>query len=109
IVDAKAKRPSSGSVLLRVAKPYLAFARAMQFLFKPAPHPKGVQAGANVDKAARVSPTATVMPGAYVGANAEIGAHTVIFPNATVLANARVGQHGGIGKDHRVRADLCIR
>jgi UDP-3-O-[3-hydroxymyristoyl] glucosamine N-acyltransferase len=92
IVDAKAKRPASGSVLLRVATPYLAFARAMQFLFKPAPHPQGVHAGAHVDKAARVSPTATVMPGAYVGANAEIGARTVIFPNATVLADARIGE-----------------
>jgi UDP-3-O-[3-hydroxymyristoyl] glucosamine N-acyltransferase len=91
-VDAKAKRPASGSVLLRVATPYLAFARAMQFLFKPAPHPQGVQAGAHVDNAARVSPTATVMPGAYVGANAEIGARTVIFPNATVLADARIGE-----------------
>ena len=35
IVDAKAKRPAGGPVLLRVPKPYLAFARALQFLIEP--------------------------------------------------------------------------
>jgi len=92
IVDSKAKRPASGSVLLRVPKPYLAFARALQFLVKAEKHPAGVRPGAHVDAAARVSPAATVMPGAYVGPGAEVGPRTVIFPNATVLAKVRIGE-----------------
>jgi len=92
IVDAKAQRPPSGSVLLRVPKPFLAFARALQILTKAERHLPGVQPGAHVDVAARVAPTATVMPGAYVGADVEIGPRTVIYPNATVLAQARIGE-----------------
>ena len=91
IVDAKAQRPPSGSVLLRMPKPYLAFARALQFLMKAERHQSGVHPGAHVDSTARVSPTATVMPGAYVGPDVEIGPRTVIYPNASVLAQARIG------------------
>jgi UDP-3-O-[3-hydroxymyristoyl] glucosamine N-acyltransferase len=92
IVDARAQRPPGGSVLLRVPKPHLAFARALQFLVKAERHRPGVHPGAHVDVAARVSPTATVMPGAYVGPGVEIGPRTVIYPNASVLAQARIGE-----------------
>jgi len=92
IVDAKAQRPPSGSVLLRMPKPYLAFARALQFLKKAERHHPGVHPGAHVDSAARVSPTATVMSGAYVGPDVEIGPRTVIYPNASVLARVRIGE-----------------
>ena len=92
IVDAMAQRPPSGSVLLRVPKPHLAFARALQFLMKAERYQPGVHPGAHVDFAARVSPTATVMPGAYVGPGVEIGPRTVIYPNASVLAQARIGE-----------------
>ena len=92
IVDAKAQRPPGGSVLLRVPKPHLAFARALQFLVKAERHQPGVHPGAHVDIAARVDPTATVMSGAYVGPGAEIGPRTVIYPNASVLAQARIGE-----------------
>jgi len=92
IVDANARRPPSGSVLLRVPKPFLAFARALQFLTQAERHLAGVQPGAHVDSTARVSPTATVMPGAYVGPDVEIGPRTVIYPNASVLAQARIGE-----------------
>lgn len=92
IVDAKAQRPPSGSVLLRVPKPHLAFARALQFLVKAERHQPGVHPGAHVDSAARISPTATVMSGAYVGPGVDIGPRTVIYPNASVLARARIGE-----------------
>ncbi len=108
IVDAKAKRPASGSVLLRAAKPYLAFAKALQFMLKPAQHSPGVQAGAHVDAAAKVSPTATVMAGAYVGPQAQIGPRTVIFPNASVLAGARIGEDCLIYPGTVVREDCVL-
>jgi UDP-3-O-[3-hydroxymyristoyl] glucosamine N-acyltransferase len=92
IVDGKAQRPAGGSLLLRVPKPYLAFARALQFLLKAEQHEPGVYPGAHVHAEARVSPTATVMPGAYVGPGAEIGPRTVIYPNASVLAHASTGE-----------------
>ncbi len=92
IVDDKAQRPPGGSVLLRVPKPYLAFARALQFLLKAEQHEPGVHPGAHVHAEARVSPTATVMPGAYVGPGAEIGPRTVVYPNASILGQASIGE-----------------
>jgi UDP-3-O-[3-hydroxymyristoyl] glucosamine N-acyltransferase len=108
IVDAKAKRPASGSVLLRAPQPYLAFARALQFLLKPEPHAPGVRPGAHVDAAARVSPKATVMPGAYVGPDTEIGARTVIHPNASVLARVRIGEDCQIHPGAVIREDCVL-
>ena len=108
IVDAKAQRPPSGSVLLRVPKPHLAFARALQFLVKAERHDPGVHPGAHVDSAARVAPTATVMPGAYVGPDVEIAPRTVTYPNATVLARARIGEECLIYPGAVVREDCVL-
>ena len=107
IVDAKARRPRSGTVLLRVAKPHLAFARALQFLNKTEQHRQGVHPGAHVDPAAHVSPAAAIMPGAYVGPEAEIGPRTVIYPNVSVLARARIGEDCLLYPGAVVRED-CI-
>ncbi|HEX7928787.1 MAG TPA: UDP-3-O-(3-hydroxymyristoyl)glucosamine N-acyltransferase [bacterium] len=108
IVDARAQRPPSGSVLLRVPKPYLAFARALQFLVKPERYHQGVHPGAHVDHAARVSPTATVMSGAYVGPDVEIGPRSVIFPNATVFTRARIGEDCLVYPGSVIREDCVI-
>jgi UDP-3-O-[3-hydroxymyristoyl] glucosamine N-acyltransferase len=108
IVDAKAQRPPGGAVLLRVAKPYLAFARALQFLIKPEQHHQGVHPGAHVDFAARISPTATVMSGAYVGPDVEIGPRCVIYPNATVLARARLGEDCLVYPGAVIREDCVL-
>jgi UDP-3-O-[3-hydroxymyristoyl] glucosamine N-acyltransferase len=107
IVDAKAARPA-GVTLLRAAQPYLAFARALQFLVRPEPPAPGAHPGALVDPAARVSPGATVMPGAFVGPGAEVGAGTVIFPNATLLARARVGRDCLIYPGVAIREDCAV-
>ena len=108
IVDAKAQRPPGGSVLLRVPKPHLAFARALQFLYKPEPHQQGVHPGAHVDTAARVSPAATVMSGAYVGPGVEIGPRTVIYPNVTVLSRVRIGEDCLIYPGTVIREDCVL-
>lgn len=113
IVDDKAQRPPSGSVLVRVPKPYLAFARALQFLLKAEQHVPGVHPGAHVDGAAQVAPTATVMSGAYVGPGAQIGPRTVIYPNASVLANVRIGEAcliypGAVVREHCVLGSRVI-
>ena len=91
IVDAKALRPA-GVTLLRAAKPYLAFARALQFLVQPEKPAPGVQPGALVDPTARIAPGAAIMAGAYIGPGAEIGAGTAVYPGAAILARARVGR-----------------
>jgi UDP-3-O-[3-hydroxymyristoyl] glucosamine N-acyltransferase len=108
IADARAQRPPSGATLLRVPKPYLAFARALQFLRKAERHQEGVHPGAHVDSSARISPAATVMPGAYVGPGVEIGPRTVIYPNASVLARTRIGEQCLIYPGAVVREDCVL-
>jgi UDP-3-O-[3-hydroxymyristoyl] glucosamine N-acyltransferase len=108
IVDAKAVRPALGAALLRVAQPYLAFARALQFLVRPERPHFGIHPGAHVDFAAQVDGSATVMSGAYVGPRTVIGPGTVIFPNATVLANARIGRDCLIYPGAAIREDCVV-
>jgi UDP-3-O-[3-hydroxymyristoyl] glucosamine N-acyltransferase len=91
IVDRKAAGPP-GVALLRVDKPYLAFARALALLVAQEQPPGGIHPGAHIAPAAELEPGVTVMPGAYVGPGARVGGGSVIFPNVTLLARARIGR-----------------
>ncbi len=81
-----------GRSLLRVANPYLAFAKAST-LFHPARRPApGVDARASVHPTARVDASAEVMALASVAAGATVGARTILFPGAVLGEGARVGE-----------------
>ncbi|MFQ5585514.1 MAG: UDP-3-O-(3-hydroxymyristoyl)glucosamine N-acyltransferase [Thermodesulfobacteriota bacterium] len=99
-----------GISLLRVANPYLAFARVVD-LFKPAPgyyrgiHPRGeVHEGAElghdvslypfavVDEGAHIGDRVVLFPGVYIGRNAVIGDDTLLYPNVTVREGCRIGR-----------------
>jgi len=78
---------------LRIANPYLAFARALELLYPMPTYPPGIH------------PTAVISPTAHIGADAHIGAYAVIGdkvtlgPNAVILphvviyAGAQIGSH----------------
>lgn len=80
-----------GVALVRVAQPYLAYARAVALLWRPLRPEPGVHPGASVHPAARVDPSAAVLPLAYVGADSVIGPRTVLHPGAIVLERCRIG------------------
>jgi UDP-3-O-[3-hydroxymyristoyl] glucosamine N-acyltransferase len=83
--------PAPGRNLLRVANPYLAFARAST-LFHPARTPvAGVDPRAAVHPSARVDPTAEVMALASVGARARVGPRTILFPGVVLGEDVAVG------------------
>ncbi|MBI3939441.1 MAG: UDP-3-O-(3-hydroxymyristoyl)glucosamine N-acyltransferase [Acidobacteria bacterium] len=76
---------------LRTANPYLAFARAIEFFYRPpAPSPG-------------IDPTAVIHSTSRIGANASIGAHVVVqqetevgndvtlYPNCTLYPHVRIG------------------
>jgi UDP-3-O-[3-hydroxymyristoyl] glucosamine N-acyltransferase len=93
----------AGRTILRVANPYLAFAK-ITTLFHPPPLPvPGVAPGAVVHPTARVDPAAQVMPLASVGAGAEVGPRTILHSGVQVGENARVGA------DCLVHANVVIR
>ncbi|NOS35096.1 MAG: UDP-3-O-(3-hydroxymyristoyl)glucosamine N-acyltransferase [Deltaproteobacteria bacterium] len=99
-----------GLNLLRVANPYLAFAKILA-LFQPPPshyegvHPRAeVHGGAVVGRGVSIYPFAVVdegacigdrvvlYPGVYVGRNAVVGDDTLLYPNVTVREGCRIGQ-----------------
>jgi UDP-3-O-[3-hydroxymyristoyl] glucosamine N-acyltransferase len=97
-------------VLVRVKRPYEAFARALE-IFKPAKTliAKGIHPSAVVAESAQLDPTVNVGVNAYIsdrvriGANsnvlpgAQIGADTIIGKNCVIHANAVIYDHVEIG------------
>jgi UDP-3-O-[3-hydroxymyristoyl] glucosamine N-acyltransferase len=99
--------PRNGTTYVRVANPYLAFARISQ-LFHPAPQLEaGIRPGAHVDPSARVDVSATVLPGATVGREAAVGPRAVIFPGAYIGDEASVGEQTVLYPNVTVR-ERCV-
>lgn len=120
IVDEHLSVPDFGTrkppILIRVARPYEAFAEALE-IFKPERvhltkgiHPTSVIAetakldpsvnvGANVYIGERVTIAANcdILPGACIGADTTIGAGTVVHPNVVIYDNVRIGSNVVIG------------
>ena len=114
---------SDKKILIRVANPRVAFAKALAIFF---PEPKfvpGIHPSAVIAKSAQVAPTAHVGPhcnigervkigagcvlqsGNFVGDDSALGDGTNLFPNVTVYSRSQIGQrvriHSGtvIGSD----------
>jgi len=77
---------------LVVSNPHLAFARAANLFFPPAPMPSGVHSSAAVDPRATIDSSAWVGPLAVIQANAIIEAGAFIGPGCHVGENARIGR-----------------
>ncbi|MBI4462513.1 MAG: UDP-3-O-(3-hydroxymyristoyl)glucosamine N-acyltransferase [Acidobacteria bacterium] len=98
-----------GKVMIRVANPKLAFARAVEWLapeprMAPGIHPTALvapsaQLGQNVavgpyvviEAHARIANDCQIGAGCYVGERAELGEGCVLFPRVTLCGNVRLG------------------
>lgn len=81
-----------GRNLLRVANPYLAFAKASTLFHPPRAPVAGADARAFLHPEARVDASAEVMALAYVGAGASVGARSILFPGVVLGEGATVGE-----------------
>ncbi len=88
---------------LRVANPYLAFARALELFYQPPAYPPGIH------PTAVVSPTAQIGPGAHIGAYAVVGDHVVLGPHATLLPHVVLYPHAQIGSHFFAHAHAVVR
>ena len=77
--------------VLRVANPYLAFARAAQALAPPSVLPVGVHPSAVIGEGVVLAEGVGIGPLAVIGRGARIGARTVIESHAVVGAEAVLG------------------
>jgi len=85
-----ARSARTGTSVVVVEDPRLAFATALRHLF-PDAHPEGVQPGAFVHPSARLGPGVVVYPGAYVGPDCVLGDRVVIHANAVLYPGVRLG------------------
>ena len=73
--------PSLATATLRTKNPYLAFARAIEFFYRPPEY------------APAIHPTAVVHPTAKIGRNAHLGAYAVVMENAEIGDDAVLLSH----------------
>jgi UDP-3-O-[3-hydroxymyristoyl] glucosamine N-acyltransferase len=102
-----------GRTLIRVANPYLAFAKISTLFHPPREALPEISPAAAIHPSARVHPSAQVMPFACVGPGAEVGARTIVFPGAHVADEARVGEdcvlyHGVVVRERCVVGNRVI-
>ena len=114
---------SANKILIRVANPRIAFAKALALFFPEPKFAPGIHPSAVIAKSAQVDPTAHIGPHCTVGERVRLGAHCVLqngnfvgddsalgeethlFPNVTIHARSQIGQrvriHAGtvIGSD----------
>lgn len=99
--------------LLRHRNPYLAFARAIELFYNPAPIEPGIHPTAVVDPTARIGTNCSIGAHVVIGRDVQIGDHSVIYPNCTIYPGARIGSHVTIHSNCTVReyvviGDRCI-
>jgi UDP-3-O-[3-hydroxymyristoyl] glucosamine N-acyltransferase len=88
---------------LRIANPYLAFARALELLYETPAYPPGIH------PTAVIAPTAQIGPGAHIGAYVVIDEHVVIGSNATLLPHVVIYPHAHIGSHFFAHAHAIVR
>ncbi len=95
--------PRYPTATLRLANPYLAFARAIE-LFHPTPaYPPGIH------PTAVIAPTAVIGAQAHIGAYAVISDHVIIGDNATILPHAVIYPNASIGHYFFAHAHAVVR
>jgi UDP-3-O-[3-hydroxymyristoyl] glucosamine N-acyltransferase len=92
-----------GAATLRIANPYLAFARALELLYQAPAYPPGIH------PTAVLAPTAQIGPDAHIGAYVVVGDHAVLGPHATLLPHVVIYPHAHIGSHFFAHAHAVVR
>lgn len=106
MLDRQAPVVPEGTAIIRVASPYVAFARAAQALASRIPGPIGVHPAAAIDPAAKIGRGVAVGPFVYVGPRADVGDGVVLYPGVHIEAEATVGP-GSVLYNHVVVRHRC--
>ncbi|HEY4381349.1 MAG TPA: UDP-3-O-(3-hydroxymyristoyl)glucosamine N-acyltransferase [Acidobacteriaceae bacterium] len=78
---------------LRIANPYLAFARALDLLYKPPAYAPGIHPTAVVASTAQIGSNSHIGAYVVVGENAVVGPHATLLPHVVIYPNAHIGSH----------------
>ena len=92
---------------LRIANPYLAFARAVELFHRAPEYPPGVHPTAVVDPSAELPADAHLGPYAVVDAGARLGPGCVLLAHVVVYRGAQIGSHF-FAHAHAVVRENCV-
>ena len=94
--------------VIRVADPYLAYARLLAKACQRPYRPLGVSPQAVVDPSARLGADVSIHPLAYVGPGAEVGDRVVLHPGVSLGAGVKVGDDSVLHAKVSVYHDCTI-
>ena len=91
---------------LRIANPYLAFARALELFYQPPATPPGVHATAIIAPTAQIGARAHIAPYVVVGDHVVLGDDAVLHPHVVIYPHAQIGDRF-LAHAHAVVREFC--
>ena len=85
--------PAISAATLRVADPYLAFARALDLFHQPPQYAPGIHPTAVIHATAKIGAVAHVGPYVVIDENVEIGANAVLLAHAVIYRDVKIGDN----------------
>jgi len=95
--------PELSVATLRIADPYLAYARTIELFYTPPAYAPGIH------PTAVIAPTATIGPRAHIGAYVVVGEHVVIGDDAILHPHVVLYPHVKVGKGFIAHAHAIVR
>jgi UDP-3-O-[3-hydroxymyristoyl] glucosamine N-acyltransferase len=99
--------PEVPAATLRMANPYLGFARAIEIFYQPPALPHGIHPTAVIHPTAKIGSNARIDAYAVIGENAEIGDDAVILAHVALYPGVRVGRRF-FAHAHSVVRENCV-
>ena len=91
---------------LRCANPYLAFAKALEFFYRPPRPLAGTHPTAVMASSARIGPNASIGPYVVIEDDVELGANAVLHSHVVIYRGARIGDDF-YAHSHAVVREFC--
>jgi len=88
------------------ANPYLDFARALEWFYRPPRPAAGIHSTASIAASARIGEGASIGPYAVVGENVTIGRNAVLLPHVVIYDGATIGDDF-YAHSHAVVREFC--
>ncbi len=84
--------PADGLPVLRIANPYLAFARTLELFYQAPKYAPGIHPTAVIDPTATIGSGTHIGPYVVVDADVVVGADSVLLAHVVIYRGARIGQ-----------------
>jgi len=85
--------PAIPAATLRVADPYLSFARALELFHQPLRYAPGIHPTAVIDPTSKVGKNAHIGPYVVIGEHVEIGNDAVLLAHAVIYRGVKIGNN----------------